>query len=143
MKELFGQIIYSVLISDDKRYLVFDLGLTQCVYLAHADCCSQSWFESINGVENLIREHVIGLEEIEMPKPFENKDGDFITCYGYKLKTKKGYCDIEFRNESNGYYGGTCIYEPDAKVRRTKTNVMMLTNPANSKEELILKPWTA
>ena len=27
-------------------------------------------------------------------------------AYGYTLTTSKGYCDIIFRNPSNGYYGG-------------------------------------
>jgi hypothetical protein len=40
------------------------------------------------------------------------KDYNVIRFYGYKIITDRGHCDIIFRNESNGYYGGYMMYTP-------------------------------
>ena len=31
---------------------------------------------------------------------------DVLQFYGFKITTTRGVCVIDFRNESNGYYGG-------------------------------------
>jgi hypothetical protein len=121
MKEIFKQTISAIYIDEDSQYLVFiaKWGEPYWVYHASAECCSRSWFESINNPENLLCEEIIGIEE----KPDSETNGEscdrhdyFTTVYGYTLKTNKGYTDIEFRNSSNGYYGGSCEFVPDAKL---------------------------
>lgn len=95
---------------DDKWYKVDAIG----------DCCSHSWFEHCDNGEAI--QNTVLVE-------FENVCGDTIdTDYDnviqvnmLKFKTGKGYCTIEFRNESNGYYSGwTEMYEvsglPDEKL---------------------------
>lgn len=108
MKEVFGKVIKSVYMDEDSQYLVlisdFDDYL---VYKAEGDCCSSSWFESINNIESLINQKVIGIEE--NPESIrEDEQDDCLRVYGYTLKTSQGYVDVEFRNSSNGYYGGSC-----------------------------------
>jgi hypothetical protein len=121
MKEIFKQTISAIYIDEDSQYLVFiaKWGEPYWVYHASAECCSRSWFESINNPENLLCEEIIDIEE----KPDSETNGEscdrhdyFATVYGYTLKTNKGYTDIEFRNSSNGYYGGSCEFVPDAKL---------------------------
>jgi len=119
MKELFKQYISHIYMDDDKNYLVFLNKTGQWVYSPEDDCCSTSSFKSIENAENIINEWIIGIEE----KPaygflIEEHlcERNTVTIYGYTLKTNKGYCDIEFRNESNGYYGGSCEFINDAQL---------------------------
>lgn len=55
---------------------------------------------------------VRAVEEIEMPnlgnvKTKHCKDPDEVKYYGLKITTEKGRAVVDFRNNSNGYYGGT------------------------------------
>jgi len=54
---------------------------------------------------------VMKVENLEMPN-LGNVDGvhhkgvDEVSYYGVKITTDAGRCTIDFRNDSNGYYGG-------------------------------------
>lgn len=126
--QLVDKKILSVEINPSKTFLRFNLDdSTSVVYEAEGDCCSSSWFEAINGLDNLIGQTVHGVEE----KPEFTSDGSdvkfngdsnpdrdtFIKVYGFTIRTIKGYTDIEMRNSSNGYYGGmiTPHDEPEAE----------------------------
>ena len=37
---------------------------------------------------------------------------DVVAYYGVKITTEHGRCTIDFRNDSNGYYGGWLEVEP-------------------------------
>lgn len=86
---------------DNGRYLIGSL---------EADCCSQSWFADITGVDALLGGTIAHAEEVDEK---ECEDGrtrqEYDRVYGIKVTTNKGYCDIVFRNSSNGYYGGWLI----------------------------------
>lgn len=122
MKELFGDSISYIYINDDKTIMVFlDLFGKLYAYHTYSDCCSDTWFDEIINPENLIREQVIGIEIMEtkdIPVIRENHERhhECIENYGYKLKTCKGYTEIIYRNDSNGYYGGGCEYLPNAQL---------------------------
>jgi hypothetical protein len=121
MKQLLGQTIYNVYMSEDNNVLVFTgFGIDHYAYNVSADCCSESWFESVTNPEYLHQEEVIGIEIKDLPNAEADEDAErdqeCIQRYGYTLKTKKGYCDIEFRNASNGYYGGKCRFMKDTKL---------------------------
>ena len=66
-------------------------------------------FQSVINTEVIIGHTVIGIENKNIVNSETLEDGNCITTYGYTLKTAAEYSDIEFRNESNGYYGGECI----------------------------------
>ena len=150
MKELLGQEITAILTNDDHTYLVFILETFSnpeyLIYEAVGDCCSTSWFESINNQECLIGHKIIGIEmKKEFPPddqhrsdPVEDDDGDCISIYGYTIKTEAGYSDIEFRNASNGYYGGWCEYKPDLKLEKGCDYIALKDG---DKEIAKLKPW--
>ena len=113
MKELLGKTISEVYISEDKLLLLFvEKNSTLHAYNTSADCCADCWFESVNNVEAIIDSEIIGVEEKEI-KFTENDqenhhDNTQLDIMGYTLKSLKGYCDVEFRNASNGYYQGHC-----------------------------------
>lgn len=73
------------------------------------DCCSRSWVEHISGVGDLIDATVIAIHENpETESPESNRDHEDVTIlYGLTLVTAARHrVDIEYRNNSNGYYGG-------------------------------------
>ena len=123
MKELFGKVISNIYLSDDSTEIVFrgqdELHQDKSwSYDAVGDCCSHSWIESIENPEHLIDSVIIGIEEKPETedKSTVDDDDECIRVYGYTLKTARGYTDIEFRNSSNGYYGGDLEYRPDWEV---------------------------
>lgn len=87
----------------------FNYGYNNVLYIGtDADCCSETWFADIVGVKNLIGEHVIGIELLDLPQPTDKRSRqEEDSAYGVRLKTKIGHCDIIYRNSSNGYYGGS------------------------------------
>lgn len=120
MKELFGQSISNIYMDDEGLYLIFrGFHTATWCYRAEGDCCSSTWFESIDNPENLIDSEIIGIEQKEYTSDRDDSLDyqEVVTqTYGYTLKTNRGHTDIVFRNESNGYYGGTCEYMKEAKV---------------------------
>ncbi len=106
LKDLIGRTVISVYINSDKDLLRFNFTDGSLFLSATGDCCSTSWYEHISGLDWLIGSPIVSAEEIEMPNAKGN-EYELVQCYGYKLKTDKGIFEIEMRNESNGYYGGS------------------------------------
>lgn len=121
MESLVGKTVDNVLIGDDGEYIVFVLtDGTQQAFLAEGDCCSHSWIESTWGLDNLLLHEVLDVVEVEMgdlldifgadnavvKKSDPEYVGDVVQLYKITLVTHSGDFDIEFRNDSNGYYGG-------------------------------------
>lgn len=87
-----------------------------CIY-STGDCCSYSWFESLELPASfpftIQKVDKVSLGEISTPKD-EDSNGsysDYLQQYSLKFETDKGHLDLEMRNSSNGYYGGS--YELD------------------------------
>lgn len=83
------------------------------IYICEGDCCSETWFADIIGVQSLLQQEVIDVAEMSTEKSLSNyniNDGrgrqEYDEVYGYRLMTRLGTCDFVFRNSSNGYYGG-------------------------------------
>ncbi len=131
MKELLGRTIKSVYKMGDTT-LVFKTDKGLISYDTHGDCCSSSWFSNITGIKNLLGQKVNEVvereefsdDEIKKAEAEYKKNNEYeaesLALYGYLLKTDKGTCDIEFRNESNGYYGGWCELSNVTKVTGLK-----------------------
>lgn len=50
-------------------------------------------------------------EDLELGKaPVED---EYLQFYGFKIQTQKGDVVIEYRNSSNGYYGGNLAWNDD------------------------------
>ena len=96
----------SVDLENDKTRLTFHTRAGDFVYDAEGDCCSESWIESIS--DNLFA--ITDATVVQIRQKSQTLDGtrqdvdevDFVT-----LVTDRGHFDIEFRNSSNGYYGGS------------------------------------
>ena len=105
---LVGKVIKEIYLADDKKAIRFDLDNGEIIIArCDADCCSVTYIENIEDPENIIGNPVTSAEDIELNKDDGvAEDGDVLTFYGFKIKTIKGDCIVDYRNESNGYYGG-------------------------------------
>lgn len=116
LSELVGRQVISVELSDDKQLITFVTDDGKFMFDAFGDCCSDSWIEELDNPGALIGQKVTAVEEFtlesidadEAREKYKGKVGeqDFLTVYRYDIKTDKGTCTIDFRNSSNGYYGG-------------------------------------
>lgn len=108
---LVGKVITAYELEQSGAWIRFDMLDGPSVTLeAQGDCCSQTWIEDIDAPDALLGT-VISAKEIEMPS-LGNIDGtrhtnvEHVTYYGLAITTTKGRCVIDYRNDSNGYYGG-------------------------------------
>lgn len=113
MKNLVGKTINRILINEDDTILAFDTDQGIVAFETYGDCCSSTWFDTINGVEALLGQTVLTHEDMPDVKLPESRDQigerhyiEEMENYGEKLTTIKGHVDIIYRNSSNGYYGG-------------------------------------
>lgn len=134
MEALVGKTISAIRVEAGENRLAFlTTGGDVIAYEAAGDCCSESWFADITGVDALILGTVAKAEMIDMPEPTDGRTRqEYDSAYGIKLTTEKGIADIVFRNSSNGYYGGWITRDD---------NVTTVTDVASWKP--ILDDWSA
>ena len=97
------------LIADDGRKVELRLS---------GDCCSASYFEPrcVKEVQELVGQILLGVGSIESTisdkrvESTEENDynGGSYKYHAVKLSTDKETLVVDWRNESNGYYDGTC-----------------------------------
>ncbi len=107
-----GKTIHEVWIKKDGSYLVL-VGDVPFFFYSDGDCCSHTWIHEINGRDALRGSAVTAVENkgIELPGDIDDRDNcECIQSYCMTITTAKGRCDIIYRNESNGYYGGDLEY---------------------------------
>lgn len=109
---LVGRTVNAVQIASDKKAMKFLTDDGDVVVRADGDCCSSTWIEGID-LPGVLIGTVRAVEEIEMPDLGSPDDYEVIAYYGCRITTDKGSCVIDYRNESNGYYGGNLAW-PDA-----------------------------
>lgn len=111
---LIGKTVTAVYLASDKKALRFDVeGGEPIIARADGDCCSSTWIESLDTPDLLVGGVVTAVEDIEMPDLGQKDEYEVIAYYGSKITTTKGACVIDYRNESNGYYGGNIVWPDD------------------------------
>jgi hypothetical protein len=108
---LVGKKILAVYLAEDGEAIRFDVeGGDPVVARVDADCCSHTWIEYIETPEHLLGT-VQKVENIDLDKTEENTaDGEYIQFYGCKITTERGSSLLDYRNSSNGYYGGSLVW---------------------------------
>lgn len=112
LKDLIGKTIKDVKLSGNKETITFITAQDEAIkYKAYAECCSDSWIEHVEDLDNLIGNTISKIVIKTLDNTIEYKAKDecsrgFIQVYSYEFVTNKGICAVEFRNDSNGYYGG-------------------------------------
>lgn len=112
MKELIGKTIRAIELNADSTTVVFETDEGPVCFDTSGDCCSHSWFEHFTNVRESIGKKVVNVIKRETRDAEDNEkkeDQDCVRIYGYSIEhTGIVPLDVEFRNESNGYYGGSC-----------------------------------
>lgn len=113
---LVGKTITDMKIAEDRQAMLFVTDAGDCVCNTDADCCSYTWIEHVELPALGFPAKVLSVEDIQMPEGAVSefrKDTDSVSYYGCKIATDRGEIVIDFRNDSNGYYGGSLSW-PDA-----------------------------
>ncbi len=113
---LIGKVITAVWLADDKKAIKFDVDDSEPVIArADGDCCSSSWIENVEAPEVLVGSSVVSVESLDLSGANERNDeyGDLVQHYGLRIRTALGACTLDYRNESNGYYGGSLSWPGD------------------------------
>lgn len=92
---------------------------------AYGDCCSNSWYAHCDGADALVggvlREYEnFSAGELENEIDERGSMHECLKIDMMKFATSKGYCTIEFRNSSNGYYSGYCQVESEENFTPTE-----------------------
>lgn len=109
--KLIDKTIVDVKIASDKQAMLFvtDSG-DEFIVRTDGDCCSYSWIESVEMPALGLPFKIIDVQDLDMPDLGEMPDREVVTYYGAKIITDKGEMIIDYRNDSNGYYGGSICW---------------------------------
>ncbi len=110
MAQLVGKTVTSVELNASKDYLRLRTAEGAALeFFAEGDCCSHSWIENMENVASLLGGTVTDAEDVDVGDTIvEDEHSVYIKRYGVKLYvTGRPPFLLEFRNSSNGYYGGS------------------------------------
>lgn len=107
-----GKTINALKIAADKQALLFQCSDGEHIVRVDGDCCSHTWIEHIELPALGFPALVTAVEHLSLDKETKDNDGDCIAFYGCKISTDRGEIVIDYRNSSNGYYGGSICW-PD------------------------------
>ena len=102
---LVGRTILSAKVSDDNSSIVLETDQGEVIGDCYGDCCSQTWIEHLETPAQFpmkvaaVNEVYIEEREIDYAH-VKSYHTDIIAPNGERLR-------IEYRNSSNGYYGGS------------------------------------
>jgi hypothetical protein len=117
LSNMVGSIFPIVTVTDSE--LIFENATDRYVFFHHQDCCESVYIESIVGdIEDLVNTPILIAEESSGDTPADSnaKPYDSYTWTFYKFATFKGYVDIRWLGESNGYYSESVSVEHESKV---------------------------
>jgi len=98
LEKLLGRTVMQVLANPERDEFRFVTDGGDLDYHCFGDCCSESWVNHITDIDTLIGQ--LGVE----PESTRQEEDEVLF---HRIQTPKGVCVIEFRNSSNGYYGGS------------------------------------
>jgi hypothetical protein len=95
------------LVTETGSTMVFENDNDRYVFFHSQDCCESVSINDIVGdLSDLVGEPLLVAEEVsgESPVGFEDEYHESVTWTFYKFATRKGYVDVRWLGESNGYY---------------------------------------
>jgi hypothetical protein len=110
---LVGRILKGVKLADDKQAILFQTDKGDIRVDVDADCCSHTWIESVELPALGFPSKVISVANLDMPDLGNLEGCDVVAYYGCKIVTDGGEIIIDYRNDSNGYYGGNLSWPND------------------------------
>jgi len=108
MAQMLGKTFVQVSGSVGDGEMLFETANGERFMFAHSqDCCERVDINDIVGdLQDLCGEPMLVAEEVQGATPVEFEEGDHesVTWTFYKFATRKGYVDVRWLGESNGYY---------------------------------------
>ena len=108
MAQMLGKTFVQVTGAVGNFDLLFETANGERFMFAHQqDCCERVDINDIVGdLEDLVGEPLLVAEQVEgeTPVDFNEADHESVTWTFYKFATRKGYVDVRWLGESNGYY---------------------------------------
>jgi len=107
IEDMVGKVFTRVSGGVGSGELVFENDTERFVFFHYQDCCESVDINDIVGdLEDLVGEPLLIAEEVEgsVPADFEDEYTESYTFTFYKFATRKGYVDVRWLGESNGYY---------------------------------------
>jgi hypothetical protein len=103
IEQMVGKVFTSIRNEDTE--LVFENATERFVFFHAQDCCEHVSIEDVCGdLEDLVGEPLLMAEEVSGYVGPEPEYYDSYTYTFYKFATRKGYVDVRWLGESNGYY---------------------------------------
>ncbi len=120
-----GKEIASVALANNKERLEFRFADgTGRAFTVSGDCCSSSWIEHLEMPPDVVGATLLAVEDggsvdatdndtLNPVRPpawdgdNNNREHECLQVYSTTFKTTRGDIVLEFRNSSNGYYGGS------------------------------------
>ena len=116
-KEWVGLVVESVWREVDREYIKFVFTDGSILYLeTYGDCCSSTWIENIDNFG--FKGEILTIEEDNGPVVENHPDHDCLKTYFLTFKTGYGRLLIDFRNSSNGHYGGSLLDIPETSLSK-------------------------
>jgi hypothetical protein len=107
IEDMRGKVFTRVTGSIGGGEMVFENATERFVFFHYQDCCESVDINDIVGdLEDLCGEPLLIAEEVsgETPVDFEEEYHESVTWTFYKFATRRGYVDVRWLGESNGYY---------------------------------------
>ena len=105
MADMVGKVFTSV--RNENTELVFENATERFVFFHQQDCCEHVSIEDVCGeLQDLVGEPLLMAEEVEgqTPVDFDEAEHESVSWTFYKFATRKGYVDVRWLGETNGYY---------------------------------------
>ena len=103
INDMVGKVFTSV--TQDGREMVFANDTEKFKFLHWQDCCESVYIESVVGdLSDLEGEPLLIAEEVSGESPVLEGYHEVVEWTFYKFATRKGYVDVRWMGESNGYY---------------------------------------
>jgi len=106
---LIGKTILAMKIAQDKKALLFKTDGGEVIAKTDGEAGSISWIEHIELPALGFPATVTSVDDTY----FQEEDGGELKIYGCKVVTNMGIIMLDYRNESNGYYGGNLCWPRD------------------------------
>lgn len=105
-QQIVGQRVTAVDLSPDREHLTLRfVGGGHIRLYTEGDCCSRSWVEHLEVPAGLDGATLLRIEDSDGIE-VEHPDHECLKVYNTRFVTDRGAIVVEFRNSSNGYYGG-------------------------------------